>query len=56
MYAMISSVGRSRVRERFPNLELTLTATSGVKAADDLRHGRLDMVIQSVYGVAGAQC
>jgi DNA-binding transcriptional LysR family regulator len=47
---------RSRVRERFPRLEITLTATSSVRAADDLRHGRLDIVIQSVYGVAAASC
>ena len=46
----------TRVRQRFPKLEITLTATSNVTGAEDVRHGRLDMVILSLYGVAPAPC
>ena len=38
------------VRRRHPDLELTLVATTDEGAADEVRHGRLDMAMVSQFG------
>ncbi len=45
----IMSTALTRVRQRYPQLELTLAAVTGDQCADDLRHGRLDVAIMSRF-------
>jgi molybdate transport repressor ModE-like protein len=48
----IMSRALARVRERFPSLEIRLSATTDDNGPDEVRRGGLDMVILSRYGVS----
>jgi DNA-binding transcriptional LysR family regulator len=47
--AIISSA-LTRARNQYPKLEIRLAATSDAAGPDEVRHGRLDMVIMSRFG------
>src|SRR3977135_169678 len=46
----IMSRALTRVRQRFPSLEIRLEATTDESGADEVRRGALDMVILSRFG------
>jgi molybdate transport repressor ModE-like protein len=48
----IMSRALTRVRQRFPDLEIRLTATTDEAGADEVRRGVVDMVILSRFGAA----
>ncbi|MCW2757504.1 MAG: Transcriptional regulator, LysR family [Nocardioidaceae bacterium] len=46
----IMSSALTQIRLKYPQLELTLAAVRDDQGADDVRHGRLDVAIQSSFG------
>lgn len=48
----IMSSALTQVRERFPQLEIRLSSVTDETGADEVRRGRLDMVIASRFGAA----
>jgi DNA-binding transcriptional LysR family regulator len=47
----IMSSALTRIRKRYPKLVITLVATSDRRAPEEVRHGRLDLVILSRFGM-----